>query len=1029
MRTELTSLQRAYLLGRSDYVPLGGVAMQEFREYRGRFDLAVLEERLTSLAERHDSLRTVIDRKSYEKHVAEKAVVDFELIDLSTLAPADALKKLDTFKDDFSHELFSLDDPPWCVRAFRLPEPVDETDDTCAIFFRFDALILDGFSIASLLVELFNAEFEVRKKSPSSSSSPDRDEDEAARDAAYWKSKLRAYENAPQLPWKKPLGAIKTSRYQRDNLTIDRERFRTLKRVGAKSGLFQNTVLSAIVLEVLSFWLSEGALCAGIPAAPNAGDVYANRSTFFAVNWDTRNDGSLSEHASRLQANVLEGLQHLSFSGVEINRFLLDAGAGENAVALPVVLTNGLSWPTLAGDHPLRMHGGLTQTPQVALDVRLTSNHQGELLIDMDYAVEAIDQAVIRDMLNAIDRAINVICENELFQFSATDVLAFDHYHFNTAEGAYPGYDYLKCIADNLFGSQPQGSALINGERRVSYDELGTGVSRAMNFLHARGAEKGQVAVLALPRSPEQTMLTLACALTGVVWVPVDPTSPPDRMKFLFDNCAPDIAIGHAPVEGYDIIAPETILNTEPAENPHDLMPPLTSLSSSKEAAYYLYTSGTTGKPKCVVLSNRSTDNVIGCTNAEWDITEDDVFLQVSPLHHDMSVYEIFGCLTAGATLVQPAAGEEKDALRWNQLVKEHSVTIWSSVPTIFEMLLSCRQEDDLDTLRLINQGGDYLKPAVIAELRRTNPSTRLSSIGGPTETTIWSIWHRISPEDTGNIPYGHPLSANRYFVLNEREEHCPPMVVGRIYSSGVNIALGYLEDAKLRQHDFVTIQDKTGQSLRAFRSGDRGRYRHDGTILFDSRVQGYIKVRGIRISIPDVENELVRHPGVSRILMTDIGDERHGQTELAALYVVKEGHQLEDADLRSFARQQLPESHIPARLLKVDSIPLSANGKPDRRKARTFFTSAPEDAAKETKRASSQSRRVLDIYLDVLGQAPDNDTDETTDFIAIGLLPSHLKSISVRLRQELGVDLPPKQLLPCRNADQVQLLVSTHRP
>ncbi len=267
-------------------------------------------------------------------------------------------------------------------------------------------------------------------------------------------------------------------------------------------------------------------------------------------------------------------------------------------------------------------------------------------------------------------------------------------------------------------------------------------------------------------------------------------------------------------------------------------MPPLQELSSSPEAAYYLYTSGTTGKPKCVVLSNRSTDNVIGSTNAEWEITSGDIFISASPLHHDMSVYEVFGCLTAGGTLVQPAEGEEKDAVRWNQLIDAHGVTIWSSVPTIFEMLLSCRQEPELANLRLINQGGDYLKPAVIAEVRRSNPAIRLSSIGGPTETTIWSIWHRICSEDTGNIPYGRPLPANRYFVLNEKGEHCPVGVVGRIHSSGVNTALGYLEDGELRQHDFVMIRDEHGEPVRAFRSGDRGRYRRDGLILFDSRVQ-----------------------------------------------------------------------------------------------------------------------------------------------------------------------------------------------
>ncbi|WP_299808887.1 AMP-binding protein [uncultured Roseibium sp.] len=1026
METDLTSLQRAYLLGRSEYVPLGGVAMQEFREYRGRFDLSLLERRLTLLAERHESLRTVIDRKTYSRHVLQTPSVDFVSIDLSGLSLEEADRKISELKQEFTHQLFDLTGPPWRAVAFTLPDPAEKTGDTCAVFFRFDALILDGFSIAALMVELFEDTRPETSAPTEPAKAPDRSM--VARDAAYWKTKLSDYEGAPHLPWKRPLESIRTSRYDREKLVIDRDRFRKFSRLGAKNGLFQNTTLAAVILEVLSHWLSEGSLHVGIPAAPQAGSATANKSTFFAVAWDGPPTGDLPARAQTLQKDVLEGLEHLSFSGVDINRFLLDRSGADSGVALPVVLTNGLSWPTLSADHAVRMQDSLTQTPQVAIDIRLSAGSGGALLIDFDYAVEAVDGAVIRDMLTAIDKAVTTICETGEFRFSSSDILDFGHYRFNAQEEDYVACGYLSRIADHLFKQPPANPALIYGDRRLSYADLGEGVHKAMTFLEERKLGKGNIVVLSLLRSPEQTMLALACALRGIIWVPVDACAPRDRLKYLYDNCKPDLVIGSTPVEGHEVISAETVLGAEATQDPLALTQPLEDLSASTQAAYYLYTSGTTGKPKCVVLSNRSTDNVVGSTNAEWNITSDDVFISVSPLYHDMSVYEVFGCLTAGATLVQPVQGEEKDALRWNQLVAEHGVTIWSSVPTIFEMLLSCRQGDELKTLRLINQGGDYLKPAVIAELRKTNPGTRLSSIGGPTETTIWSIWHRIGPEDTGNIPYGRPLPANSYFILNEHGEHCPPGVVGRIHSSGVSTALGYLEDGVLHQHDFVTIEDQHGRSVRAFRSGDRGKYGRDGIILFDSRVQGYIKVRGVRISIPDVENELVKHPEISRILLTDLGNERSGETELGALYEPVAGSSLTDADLRNFARQHLQESHVPSRLLRVDSIPLSANGKPDRRKARSFFAETPaaRRPSQQQPQSEPESRRVLDIYLGVVGNRQCGPVDGSTDFLSIGLLPSHLKSISTRINAEFGVEILPRQLLQCRNADQVQKLVAT---
>ncbi|SHM95008.1 AMP-binding protein [Roseibium suaedae] len=1028
MVSELTSLQRAYLLGRGEHVPLGGVAMQEFREYRGALDLALFEERLHRLAESHESLRTVIDADTASSHVLENPVLSFSFIDLGGLSAEAAERELERRKQDFTHKLFDLATPPWQVIAFRLPETKEGSCDSHALFFRFDALVLDGHSIAALMKELF-------EDTGGGAAVPGQVQAEKApapeaieADAAYWRRKLASYDGPPELPWKATLETIRTSRYERAGLSIGKDRFSQLTRLGAKAGLFRNSTLSAVILEVLSLWVSEGDLYLGVPAAPRSAEGYANRSTFFALRWGKDRDVPLAERAALLQRDVLEGLEHLAFSGVAINRHLMEAGASGRGVALPVVLTNGLGWPVLDPGAAVRLHDNLTQTPQVAMDIRLSLAPDGGLSIDIDYAVEALDRAVIEDILSALDKAVTQICESGALHVEARCILDLGHYRFNEAEDQYaPGFSLQK-IADHLFTAASGQTALIHGSDRISYKELGRGVHKALTFLDQRNITRGQVVILALPRSPEQTMIMLACALRGIIWVPVDASAPQERRKFMFGNCIPGQIIGIEAVEGYEVISPATVLAQEGAGDPFALIAPLQDLSSSPDAAYYLYTSGTTGKPKCVVLSNRSTDNVITSTNREWEITSGDVFLSVSPLHHDMSVYEVLGCLTAGATLVQPVQGEEKDAVRWNQLIAEHGVTIWSSVPTILEMLLSCRQGTELDSLRLINQGGDYLKPAVIAELRRTNPSARLSSIGGPTETTIWSIWHRICPEDTGNIPYGRPLPATSYFVLNERGDHCPTGVVGRIHSSGVSTALGYLEQGALHQHDFITITDEHGETMRAFRSGDRGKYRPDGLILFDSRVQGYIKVRGVRISIPDVENALVTHPHVARILLADLGDERRGETELGALYEPVAGADLTDADLRNYARQHLQESHIPSRFLKVDSIPLSANGKPDRRRARELLSASSPRQPSGGSETALPGSRVLDIYLDVVGQGTRPAADGATDFLTLGLLPSHLKQISSRLSEEFGVALPPRELLRCRNANQVEQLVAAGR-
>lgn len=1022
MERPLSPLQQAYLLGRGTHLPLSGVAMQEFREYRGDIDPELLRSRLAAMVARHESLRTRIDERRLVQMVSEEPKINLDLVDLSALSVPQAEARIDAVRRDFSHAHFDLAASPWQITVFLMPD-AGLTGHKIVVFLRFDALILDGRAIASLAAELFDDA--VPPEAAATAETP-KEDISAVRsgDAAYWAEKLKDAEVPSQLPWKAPLETISTSRYSRQSLIVEKQRFAAFSRIGAKERLFKNSALTAVILDVLSLWLNEGALVVGIPVAPQVEGGFANRSSFIAVKWDAAK-GEFAGRAAGLQTDVLEGLNHLAFSGIDLNRVLLNANSG--GLALPVVLTNGLSWPTLSPGSTMRWTDGLTQTPQVALDFRFSQNPQGDLVLDVDYAEQAIDAATVADILAAIERAIAGIVDSGAFSFNTRDIVDLSHYRLNGDEGNFVCTPFLERIAGHLFEGDPSRTALVSGKRRITYGELGQMVARAMAGLKARGTGQGDVVAVCLQRSPEHTAITLAAALMGAVWVPVDAGSPEDRLRYLLTNCRPAVIVARSVPQGFDAVDPAELLSAPAPAGAPVTMAEVAALSRSEEPAYYLYTSGTTGKPKCVVLSNRATANVIGSTLAEWAVTEKDVFISVTPLHHDMSVFDVFGALVAGATLVLPEPGEEKDAVRWNELVAEHGVTLWCSVPAILEMLLSCRRGDRLASLRLIAQGGDYIKPVIIEELRRLKPGLRLISLGGPTETTIWSIWHEIVAEDVAAVPYGHPLPANRYFVLNDQGGHCPAGVVGRIHTAGVNVAIGYLEDGAITQTDFVTVADPEGNPVRAFRTGDRGRYRPDGKIMFASRVNGYVKVRGVRVSLPDVENELIRHPSIQRVLVVDYGVEQKGEAAIGVLYVVAPGLELSTADLRNFARQHLPESHVPGRFLKVDDLPLSANGKPDRRRARELLTGAAEPAkisAPAAPAVDQGDRRVLDIYLGVLGKKPAN-VDANSDLLALGLLPSHLKTVSAEIRTAFGVELTPQQLLRCRNARQVTSLLA----
>ncbi|MGM0701579.1 MAG: amino acid adenylation domain-containing protein [Pseudomonadota bacterium] len=1023
----LTPLQQAYLLGRSERLPLGGVAMQEFREYRGRLDPAVLHRRLAQLVRHHDALRTWIDVESLTQRVAEEAVLHLDELDLREVPRGEAWERIAAMRGDYAHRLFDPSRPPWHLLLFRLPEPEDPTADSCVIFVRFDALIVDGRAIAHLMATLFESQESTLLGEgggghlAASPAMPPRPRDEAA---AYWAETLRSVTGPPQLPWKRPLDTLGVSRYRRESLTLPRADLASLSRLGASYSLLRNSVLTAIVLDVLARWTSDAEPCVAVPVALPARDGrLENDSTFIALRYDAQR-GTLLERARRVQTDVLQALEHLSFSGVDINRLLLRRNA--SGVALPVAVTNGLSWETLAPDAPVRCHGGLTQTPQTAMDIRLTLDEQRNLVLSIDHAEQALDTELVRDVLEAIERAIGAVIRRGELVLTEGDCLDPAQCGWNGAEGDSECSHFLARTAQCLFDSDGGKAALIHGDRRITYGELGVAVLRVMSGLQQHGLDEGDVVAICLPRGPEHLMLTLACALQGLIWVPVEAGAPDERRRFLLANCHPGLVVASAPVEGFRVTSPEQLLEAAPAQRPS--LEDLVERSSAAAPAYYLYTSGTTGKPKCVVLSNRATANVIGCTQAAWRIGAEDVFLSATPLHHDMSVFDVFGSLSAGATLVLPTSEEEKDAIHWNRLVREHGVSVWCSVPTILEMLLACHRNDSLRSLRLIAQGGDYIKPATIAALRRLLPNVRLFSLGGPTETTIWSIWHEIAQDDVDVIPYGRPLPGNRYFVCNEAQMHCPPSVVGRIYTAGINLALGYLKDGELQQSDFVTLSDERGRPVRAFRTGDLGRYRRDGTLLFAGRVNGYVKVRGVRVSLPDIENELSGHPGVRQVLVVD-HEVQSGETALGALYVAAGDDEISVSELRRFARHHLPESHVPGRYLRVAVLPLSGNGKPDRQEARRILTTAVDASSPVRRAAPSPAGRVLAIYREVIGKPGQESCHERSDFLAMGLLPSHLQAIASRLDEAFGVRPPIEALMRCRTAEEVARLLQRLLP
>ncbi|MBY7943048.1 amino acid adenylation domain-containing protein [Vibrio fluvialis] len=1064
-QTPLNGLQQAYLVGRSEHLPLGGVAMQDFRVYRGTVDADQLHARLVELVDTLPVLRTRIDDTTLTQWVSDERIVNWQHHDLRDVSRPQALCQTEALIEQVSHSRHDLSRSPWKVWLVSLPEAEPDTLATDAfrhiVLTSFDALISDGHSIAYLLARLLEnhpkpvtappalgATSEVPAKPLSQQHTTQQNvtqqQEANARETAqaYWREKLGSVTEPMALPWQAPLHTLYQPRYARESVTLSRDETRALLKLAASERLFPNSVLTTLVMHTLANWCPGTPLYIGLPVAPppQAGEL-TNRSSFIALTY-ALDEADFATQARRVQRDVAEGMAHLAFSGIELNRQLMSQ-LPARTLPLPVVITNGLGWETLRADNTLQQHDGLTQTPQIALDIRLAYDAHKNLVISADYVTQALSQAQVAAWLTSCKRAALSMIERQSLQWVSREALDLSHYHRNTEDSDDGTAPFLTTLAERLWDMPSQRTALFCGEQRWTYQQLGEQVANMMAHLQARGVKAGDVVAICLPRSTAHVIATLSCALSGVIWVPIDAASPPERKTYLLSHCQPALVI----------VASDDVENVE---HPHcvamrELLQPalkaarlpsqevLRARSHSEAPAYYLYTSGTTGQPKCVVLNNHATANVLHHTLATWQVNERDVMLSVTPLHHDMSVFDLLGSLCAGAALVIPEPEAEKDALHWNTLVERHSVTLWCSVPAILEMLLACQSTSQGQSLRLIAQGGDYIKPQTIQTLRERLPNARLFSLGGPTETTIWSIWHELEPEDGVVIPYGAPLPGTQYYVVNEQHQHCPQGVVGRIATAGVNLSLGYLVDGEVVQTDFIDIETPHGERVRAFKTGDLGYYRDDGRLIFAGRINGYVKVRGVRISLPDVEKVLMTVANVQDLAVIDFNDPISGDVGLALFYVPVDGAAKNAAQWRDIMGQRLPASHLPQRFVPLDRFPLSANGKKDKRALLAMLTAAnesPRNAAANVtvpfgesqttsltpeKTASWQS--IVDVYQQVLGERAASLT-EHAEFIQVGLMPSHVKAVAEKLSQTFGKSVEPRQLLGCKNAGQVSKLL-----
>jgi pyochelin synthetase len=1058
----LTLLQRAYLIGRGGSVEMGNVASHVYHEVDGCWDIERLEAALQTVVAAHAMLRTRFTADG--RQVTEpQADVRVGRLDLRGETAAAQQSRLDALREQRSHRVLPYDRVPLLAADVTLL-----ADDQMRLHVSHDGLVMDGISMFLFFADWWRSYSEgtapgVAEPGGSESVSAVSFADYVAsleamragqagqRSRDYWLARLDdGLALRPALPLRGSPAAISRPRFVQHTARLDPPSWAALKEQAAGAGVTPTVALLAAYAQALAQWGAgreftlTTTVAARPPIHPRIADAIGNFSQTLLIEIELDPRMTFADRASGLQARLRADLDHRHFSGVEVMRELARRDPGADA-RMPFTFNSAIGY-TRAGPAggsgsaapPGKVDGSAlelfgpevytsSQTPQLWLNA-FAFEQLGGVVVQFDEVTGLFPDGLIAAVVSGYQRLLGMLADGAAWQARSFDLLP-DEQRARRRAANDTSAPLPARLLPEAFAAQaartPGAPAILTADGVLSYRTLFQGASRVAAWLRAQGIQRDELVGLVMRRGPEQVAGILGVLMAGGAYLPVDAGLPPERAAYMLRDgrvrCVltntgwrPALAGAGGAVPGVLDIGPRGPLGPDGHGGDgavtaagHAEWQPVPG-ATPDDLAYVLYTSGTTGEPKGVMISHASVANVVADCNARLRVGPADRFMAISAFSFDLSVYDVFGALSAGAALVMPDADRGTDPTHWLDLCGRFGVTIWNSVPAIARLLSEHAQpgEPRLAALRLVMMSGDRIPAELPAALRRVMPGAELMSLGGPTETTIWNILHPISADTDGQvIPYGRPNANNRAYVLDADGLDAPDWVTGEICAAGVGLARGYWADEARTAARFW--HDKQ-RGERLFRTGDLGRFLPDGSIDILGRSDFQIKVNGYRIEAGEVETRLAAIADIKQAVV--VRQPGAGGDRLVA-HLVPAGDARPSAEqVRQALREHLPGYMLPSALVWYESLPLTRNGKVDRAR---LAAAAPQPGASpgaSAGQAAGLHRELAGLWAPVL-QVRAGDIGPDADFYDLGGDSLSAARIFTSVRKRFGVGITLDQL------------------
>jgi len=922
----MTQVQLAYLWGRENEFEMGGGSSHAYVETDLAIDIEKLQQVVNKLISRHPMLRTTFNFNGTQQVLSYIPEYVVEHKDITSLSAEDQEKEIHQIRNRMSHFVFQPDQwPLFEIKALKIKPTLYK------LFYGIDPLIVDMTSTMIL-----NAEFE-RLYADINAELPEqkimfRDyvlklkEIEQLpvyeRDRTYWLDKIPDFPESPKLSLKQSPDKITKPSFRRLFKTFDQPTWNTIQDLCRQHKVTTTALLSTIYMEVLSYWSNQPKLAINLtvanrlPLHEDIDNILGDFTTIMILGSDlSANDGIWST-ARAVQSELWDALHHKHYDGIHfIREFSKYHNLGKQTV-FPYVFTSALSITDQGDDKTIdeldaNYEQSITQTSQVFIDNKAVAL-KNKLLVEWDYAEDLFGEEQIQLMFNQYVEFIQNIGTNSYSGvLPPVPSLIEKTKVYNETYADIPAGNLVE-LFEKACLAFPEHIAVKMHEETLSYNELDLQSNAVADYLIGKGVKPGDFIGVFGERHPVTVIYLLGILKAGAAYVPVDPAYPEDRRDYIIRNSHCKAVLSSDDRAGI----------MKYSDGRKKINTPILP----DQPAYIIYTSGSTGRPKGVLIQHQAVCNTLLDLNQRFKVTKDDKIIGLSSFSFDLSVYDVFGTLAAGATLI--LIDDQRDAEAVLNVVREERISIWNSVPAIMKNTLERINGISTETfpdLRLAMLSGDWIPLDLPPAIRQTCPNAELISMGGATEASIWSIYYPVNEveKEWKSIPYGYPLANQQFYVLDYRMRVCPVDVEGDLFIGGIGLAAEYYNAPELTGNAFI----QTTPFGRLYKTGDRGKFKKENFIEFSGRKDDQVKIRGYRVELGEIEAGLSKLNKLAMVKV--IAPYVAGfQRELVAFY--QSGEEIRDEEIKAHLNGLVPNYMVPSYYIRLENFPLSQNGKID---------------------------------------------------------------------------------------------------